>query len=99
MLQTAVLGHTRLITRVRISDIIKCMKGKYSFTIQSDLNLERQRMTIKCVASIYTAYYKTVEVTVGLRKRSKHRRRQHEERGATTEASTRGPGGGQHTGN
>ena len=56
-------------------------------------------MTIKCVASIYTAYYKTVEVTVGLRKRSKHRRRQHEERGATTEASTRGPGGGQHNGN
>ena len=57
-------------------------------------------MTIKCVASIYTAYYKTVEVTVGLRKRSKHRRRQHEERGMTTEASsTREPGGGQYTGN
>ena len=56
-------------------------------------------MTIKCVASIYTAYYKTVEVTVGLRKRSKHRRRQHEEREATTEASSRGPGGGHHTGN
>ena len=53
-------------------------------------------MTIKCVASIYTAYYKTVEVTVGLRKRSKHRRRQHEERGrgvTSTEAGTRGPGG------
>ena len=58
-------------------------------------------MTIKCVASIYTAYYKTVEVTVGLRKRSKHRRRQHEERArvVTTEAGTRGPGGGggEHT--
>ena len=56
-------------------------------------------MTIKCVASIYTAYYKTVEVTVGLRKRSKHRRRQHEARVVTTEASTGGPGGDHHNGN
>ena len=28
VLQTAVLGHTRLVTKVRISDIIKCMKEK-----------------------------------------------------------------------
>ena len=58
-------------------------------------------MTIKCVASIYSAYYKTVEVTVGLRKRSKHRRRQHEDRGrgATTATSTRGLHGDEHNGN
>ena len=63
---------------------------KHNFSIiQNDLNVERPRMTIKCVASIYTAYYKTVEVTVGLRRRSKLRRRQHGERGDLT--STQGP--------
>ena len=54
-------------------------------------------MTIKCVASIYSAYYKTVEVTVGLRRRSKHRRRQHEER--LTVTSTRDPEVDHHNGN
>ena len=54
-------------------------------------------MTIKCVASIYSAYYKTVEVTVGLRRRNKHRRRQHEER--VTVTSTSGPEVDHHNGN
>ena len=54
-------------------------------------------MTIKCVASIYSAYYKTVEVTVGLRRRNKHRRKQREER--VTVTSTSNPELDHHNGN
>ena len=38
-----------------------------------------QKVTVKCVASIYTAYYKTTEVTVAFRPRRKYRRKQQAE--------------------
>ena len=50
-----------------------------------------QKMTIKCVASIYTAYYKTTEVTVAFRPKRKYRRRQQAE-------TTLGGGNSKHRG-
>ena len=50
-----------------------------------------QKVTVKCVASIYTAYYKTTEVTVAFRPRRKYRRKQQAE-------TTLGGGNSKHRG-
>ena len=44
---------------------------------RQDMNPAQHTMKVKCVASIYTAYYKTVEIIVGrrMRKRQSKRRR------------------------
>ena len=44
---------------------------------RQDMNPAQPNMKVKCVASIYTAYYKTVEIIVGrrMRKRQSKRRR------------------------
>ena len=44
---------------------------------RQDMNPAQPTMKVKCVASIYTAYYKTVEIIVGrrMRKRQSKRRR------------------------
>ena len=45
---------------------------------KADFRVNEQKMTIKCVASIYEIYYKHVEITAILKPRRKHKRRQDE---------------------
>ena len=45
---------------------------------KADFRVNEQKMTIKCVASIYEIYYKHVEITTLLKPRRKHKRRQNE---------------------
>ena len=42
---------------------------------REDLNTNNASLNIKCVASIYTAYYKTVELVASLKVRKKTKRR------------------------
>jgi len=55
---------------------------------REDVNFQHPRMTIKCVASIYSAYYKTVEITASLKPKRKLKRRREE---AVTEHSDQDP--------
>ena len=45
---------------------------------REDINFQHPRMTIKCVASIYSAYYKTTEITSTLKLKRKLKRRREE---------------------
>ena len=55
---------------------------------REDINFQHPRMTIKCVASIYSAYYKTVEITSTLKPKRKLKRRREE---AVTETADQDP--------